>query len=412
MQLCFNPSRHTLHPISRLVVCRSAGVIAVDVGIAVSGAGINASVIYNDALLFPLRLGFACAVPVPLASVFIVNVSDYVGGSLTVFYPVAATAAVNVRSAACPGSSSRRLVALVAGYADTQAASPRLPWVEHRRLADVASMSIRVNGTYVVVGLRIDVVVPAAVLAAAGGNLLSIATVSGVVASVNAILPSGVNSSNSSGLFGAAVGAFLTAAATAVGTNASALAAGSTGAPSLAVASATGSTTGAASASNSGGGGLSPGAIAGIVVSLLLLLLVCVALLCCFINKWWCPGRKAIAVPLSDAPPGGSQVPAVAQMVPSSISAGGGDTLPVISNPMLALREQRSTSTAVGTAGADELLRKGGGDPMTTVGALPSYTNPLSKALEQRAQPRAAAAPSDVRGLPRDSDAITAATSM
>lgn len=400
---------------SQLVVCRSASVVAVAVGIAVSGAGLNASVIFDDALLFPLRLGFACAIPVPLASVFIVNVSGYVGGSLSVYYPVAATAAVNVRNAACPDSSPRRLAALVAGHTDAQAASLRSPWVQHRRVADVSSTIISVNGTYVVVGLRIDVVVPAAVIAAAGGNLLSISAVSGVVTSVNAIMPGAGNSSAS---FGAAVGAFLTAAATAVGTNASALTAGSAGAPSLAIATAAGSTSVAASASSSGGGGLSAGAIAGIVVSLLLFLLVCVVLLCCFITKSRRQERKAMAVPLPDAAgadalPGDSRAP-LAQKVPSSVTNGGGDTLPVISNPMLALREQRSTSTAVGgAAGVDEQSRKGRGDSLPNVGALPSYTNPLSTALEQRAQPRAAATLSDVRGPPpRDSNAGTDATSM
>lgn len=338
------------------------GVVDVAIGITVSGAGLNASVIYDDALLFPLRLGFACAVGVPLATVSVVNVSGFVDGALNAFFPVPASALVNVRTAACPNSN--RLLASIAESADTRLA-PRAPL---RRIAYAASASTRVNGTYVVVDLKISVVVPDTVIAAAGGNLSSIAAVSGVVASINGVLPGTANASIS----GVVYGPFLNAAAALVGSNASLFALGSAGSPFLTASTPAASGTGATTAGNSpSGGSLAAGAIAGIAVALILLL-TCAVLVCCLVARGRRKERKAVtspapstaddgalpahsnplrraqqdaAAPQTSLPVGGGSEPLGPLKPPphakaaSSSVRSGGDSLPVMSNPMLALRE-------------------------------------------------------------------------
>lgn len=366
-----------------LFIRRPEVAVSVDMGITVSGAGVTAVSITSISVLFPLRLGFACAAGFPLQTVAVTDVSSVVAGVVIDSYPVILSNDVNLRTAACPlpANGTRRLQSLgsalyfiksLRGHSGVFKAAPRAAYV-------VSSGTAPVNGSYVIVRLSISVDVPAAAVDAASGNVSAIPVVANVIAATSQLLPTSSSSAvASSAVLDAAYGPFLAAAAAAAGVNASALIVGSTGAPTAAIAS---SGSRPATVDGSPTPGLSGGAIAGIVISLLLL--VCLAFACCCIvvrrgrkedkpvvggartsdvlltqsNPLRAPNATLAPVvfrpqePLLVPTPSASKNAELLESVPPRDTLPGNtDALPVILNPMLAQqRDLRSVSSVAQT---------------------------------------------------------------
>ena len=339
--------------------------INVDAGVTVSGAGVTASAITSPEVLFPLRLGYACGVGVPLPTVTITGVDNVVAGIRESSFSVAPTDTVNTRTGPCPASSPARRVQrdlLLLEYSRSLRATTA-------RAAYVATAgTAAVNGSYILVRLRIAVAVPEGAVAAAGGNASAIAAVAAVVADVSRLLPA---SANSSGAFDLAYGTFLVAVASSVGVNVSALSVGSTGAPT--VAAAAGSTSSSPS-TGSASSGLAAGAVAGIVIALLLAICLAVACCCFIVRRRKAAPKEASAVPSAGAVPtqtnplhASNEItePSLRVVPPAGTSAANPsdgdaakptDSIPVVRNPLLVQRDLRSASSV---ATALELLPAG-----------------------------------------------------
>ena len=349
--------------------CRPQDYVNIDAGITVSGDGISVSAIASPAVLFPLRLGYACAAGAPLPTVTITGVESIVEGISTLLYLVAPTDPVNTRTSPCPASNPARRLQPDA----TRPSHHRSLRVAAARAAYVAtSGTVSINGTYVLVRLRVSVAVPQGAVGAAGGNLSSIAAVADMVAGVSRLLPS---STSSSAALDLAYGPFLTAAASSVGVNESALSVGTTGVPVVAVAA---GSTGSSLSNSSSTPSLAAGAVAGIVIAILLAICLAAAC-CCFVVK----ARKAASKEPSASPPAGivpsqmnplhapsdvmsskgvvsqpalhsvsASVPLSSTAMSSILSEGmmvtpaDSDALPVVRNPMLVQRDLRSASSA------------------------------------------------------------------
>lgn len=254
-------------------------MIAVDVGVIISGAtGLTASQVASASIIFPLRLGFACALGVPLQRVLAANVTvvsfAVVGPSVS----IARTDPANTRYAACVAS---RVLAGTILYRDSNA----LRLTDRRVSAVAVSTTPIAAGSYIIVTLVILVDVPSTALDASAGNLTSIAQVASVVSSLSPLLPvTLVNVSNSTGRWGSAMSTalsgFVDAVAAAAGVPSSSLAVGGEDrdpAVSVDVPGSRGSTLSTVSES---AGGPNAGVIAGIVIGLLVLaILIAIAVL-------------------------------------------------------------------------------------------------------------------------------------
>ena len=398
--------------------------INVDAGVTVSGAGVTASAITSPGVLFPLRLGYACGVGVPLPTVTITGVDNVVAGIRESSFSVAPTDTVNTRTGPCPASSPARRVQrdlLLLEYSRSLRATTA-------RAAYVATAgTAAVNGSYILVRLRIAVAVPEGAVAAAEGNASAIAAVAAVVADVSRLLPA---SANSSGAFDLAYGTFLVAVASSVGVNVSALSVGSTGAPT--VAAAAGSTSSSPS-TGSASSGLAAGAVAGIVIALLLAICLAVACFCFIVRRRKAAPKEASAVPSAGAvptqtnplhasnekaepslrvvPPAGTPAPLLSTAPTANPCDGEAakptDSIPVVRNPMLVQRDLRSASSVAtaseqAPAGASAATGSAGG-----TAAAPVLPQPPRKPQSSR-HPEAPATDSGKAASPASAAAAPA----
>ena len=145
---------HSRFGSSCFVECSPIALAAVDVGIGVTitGAGsrLTAESVISPSIVFPLRLGVACTLGVPLGSVIVISVSSFTAGIPGPTFSISSADEVNTRTAVCPVSSvsRRRLVDGLLGVVDDTSARVLAP-----SEAPLVTSSAEVNGTYVVVKL-------------------------------------------------------------------------------------------------------------------------------------------------------------------------------------------------------------------------------------------------------------------
>lgn len=350
--------------------CRPLTSVNVDVGITLAGSGVSAAAINSAAVLFPLRLGFACAIGVPLQTVAVTDVSNIIAGAVVASYPVSATDAVNVRTAPCPEpvNLTRRLNGESASDCSLRGHSGA-PLRAAPRVAYVATSGTALaNGSYVLVHISVSVAVPASAASDAASNVSSITAVARVVTAAAQLLPTSTgNTTAGSVMLNIAYGSFLAAAAAATGVNVSELVVGSAGAPAASVSQVRSNP--APSVGSSGPTALSAGAIAGIVVAVLLI--ACLIILCCCVvlarrGHKEAPSKDLARAdgevvpsktnPMHAPPQKGPQSAATPASEPQSGGSSGcgsnGNTLPIVLNPMLAQRGLRSVSLATCRMGA------------------------------------------------------------
>lgn len=248
---------HSTYPSS----CSASLVyVGINIDVVVSGPGLTAAAIYAVAILGPLRVNTACHLDLAIANVIVSSIAgtDIIPKPALISISLADT--INTMSAPCPPITSSRLLRVLA--------------LESKRRVSLATMSSAL------IVLLINIPVPAsAVLNTTSQALMLLPPVTNTLAALAVLFPPlPANATAATSMPSQALAAFSAATAFVIGALPTDLRVGSLGSPSVSLRT---SNT-AMSHSNSGVpvSGLSSGALAGIVLAVVVLVAVGVSAFC------------------------------------------------------------------------------------------------------------------------------------